>query len=115
MLHGGVTRGHGQWEEYIKLAKPNKHRTELTPANILSKAHMFDRVHAKKLRGVRAPEFEKVVSMMLASRKYIMSHQRAYPQQNVDMRYTALVWKNLTAVERFNGEDLGVLPFIREL
>ena len=28
-------------EEYIKLGKPNKHRTGLTPANILSKAHMF--------------------------------------------------------------------------
>jgi len=65
----------------------------------------------RHIRPPRAPDFEKVVSMMLASRKYTMSHQWAYPQHNLDMRYTALVWKNLTAVERFNGEDLGVLLY----
>ena len=98
-------------EEYIKWGKPGGNSVEITPATIMGKARMFA---SMKLRGVRAPEFERVVGMMLASRKYFMSHQWAYAHAALDMDYTRLVWKNMTAPESFTGEDLGNLLYGRK-
>ena len=91
-------------DEYIRLGKPNKHCVSLTPNNIIDKAHMFC---SMKLRGVYAPEFDKVIGLMLSTRKYILGQEFARPNAHLDIAQTALVWKARTNLPAFTGGDLG--------
>jgi hypothetical protein len=105
MHHSGVTTADLQKgrEEYAKLGRPNKHRVELTPANIIDKAHMFTTL---KLRGVNDPEFDKVVGLMVASGKYILSHQWAKESAHLDRDTVQKLWLSRTSLSKFTGEDL---------
>jgi hypothetical protein len=98
-------------DQYLHWGKPNKNRSELTPANLMDKATLFATV---KMRGVRAPDFAKTVGTMLNTGQYFLSSQWAKPNSSLDPDAAALVWKARTNMGAFTGEDLGKVLFRQE-